>query len=37
MTRKLEQYTLQQKNLDFLEMEKIPSWIESYGQVKQSR
>lgn len=37
LTCKLEQYTIQQKNLDFLEMEKIPSCIESCDQIKQSR
>lgn len=29
LTSKLEQYAIKENNLDFLETEKIPSWIES--------
>lgn len=28
MISKLEYYAIEQKNLDFLEMKKIPSWID---------
>lgn len=34
MTSQLEQYAMEQKNLDFLEMAKIPSWTESEDKVK---